>query len=182
MEAWKSCHEMGKHWEIDQHFIEDESLLLTVGKLYEFIRDGHEVSGYFHHTVRLNAIKSDGKWWELQKLPSGHFHKRDISSMVDHVQEITGVDAAHIGFGLDTVASAGEDGDGLIFNPDEKMIKISDADFDFPYVCTHKRENRPGARCPGQVAECNDRGNCFYGLCECRDGYAGDTCRDPCRS
>lgn len=169
---------MAKHGSIQQDFLEDVSLLLTVGKLYEFVRDPHnsEPSQFFHHTVRLNAIRSQGQWYEIQKLPSGHFHYSHITDMLNHVQMLTLTEK--IGFGFEEVAfdETAEDGDGLIFNPDEWKIKISNADFEFPYVCTHKREYRLGDKCPGQIAECNDRGHCVFGTCNCNYGYGQDNC------
>ena len=33
-----------------------------------------------------------------------------------------------------------------------------------------------GPKCPGNAAECHDRGFCYNGVCFCTDGYAGVSC------
>lgn len=178
MGALKSCQNMARHGNIRQSFNEDISLLLTVGKLYEFVRDPHDPdpSQFFHHTVRLNAVRLEGQWYEIQKLPSGHFRYSDITELVNQVQILSPDDV--FGFGYEEVVldPTAEDGDGLIFNPHEWKIKIADVDFEFPFVCSHKREHAQGEVCPGQVSECNGKGTCVFGECYCIPGYGYGVC------
>ena len=32
------------------------------------------------------------------------------------------------------------------------------------------------AGCPGDVAECSDRGICKFGVCQCYNGFSGEKC------
>ena len=77
------------------------------------------------------------------EVPYSRFEVHDIPQMVGRQAQKIGMDEfAQLGF--PQVATQGEDGDGLIYNPHENLVKVSDIDFDFPYVCTHKRESKPG--------------------------------------
>ena len=87
-------------------------------------------------------------------------------------QEIFDVDFKHFGFDPKT----GQDLDGLVFDPKTKKLEISSASNAFSYICTHKRLKRPGTKCPGQVAECSDRGYCYHGYCQCGEGFSGLMC------
>ena len=139
----RKCHDIENHSaNIDQDFQEDESLLLTLSKLMEYRRD-HDIHHYIPHTIRINAFKQHGKWYELQKASSS-ISSEELMNQVDHIQEITRFDFIELGFQDFTMM--GEDGDGLIYNPHQDRLKISDLDFDFPFVCTHKREARPGKK------------------------------------
>ena len=108
----------------------------------EYRRD-HDIHHYIPHTIRINAFKQHGKWYELQKASSS-ISSEELMNQVDHIQEITRFDFIELGFQDFTMM--GEDGDGLIYNPHQDRLKISDLDFDFPFVCTHKREARPGKK------------------------------------
>ena len=125
---------------IDQHFREDKSLLLTLSKLREYRIDHHSYDE-LHHTIRINAFKEHGKWYEIQKVPHD-ISSEELANQVDHIQEITAFDFIELGF--QNMSGMGEDGDGLIYNPSQDVLKVSDLDFDFPFVCTHKREAKPG--------------------------------------
>ena len=87
-------------------------------------------------------------------------------------QEIFDVDFKHFGFDPKT----GQDLDGLVFDPKSNKLEISSASNAFSYICTHKRLKRPGTKCPGQVAECSDRGYCYHGYCQCGEGFSGLMC------
>ena len=184
--------------EIKQEFKENEALLLTLGKLPQFFSEGNNPSQFFHHTIRINAIKTGGQWYEFQKVardlknqdrlfdaPEGSWQRLDLYDF-----EILNVGHLY---------TEGQEGDGLIFNPNENQLKIAHHGYKYPFVCTHKTEKRIGKiifqcfsgivfiwfslclgpKCPGVVAECNDKGICFNGKCECLDGYSGNTCTIP---
>ena len=93
--------------------------------------------------------------------------------------------------------SMGENGDGLIYDPEENLIKIKKLWKKYDFVCTHMKEERKGPSCEGSIVECNfvclqfdavcflftelvylgnDRGQCINGHCYCLPGYGGDHC------
>lgn len=138
----RSCHDQESN-DVKQDLDEDTSLLLTLGKLHYFRRDGAEAEDYFDHSIRLNAIKYDGIWYEIQKLQHGYIQIHDLPTMVNYVQALTAYDFLTLGF-PSTLYHEGKNGDGLIFNPKENMIKVSDLDFQHPFICSHKRISKPG--------------------------------------
>lgn len=141
--ALRSCHDEKSSDDVKQQLNEDESLLLTLGKLYHFNRDGEKAEDYFDHSIRLNAVKYNGIWYEIQRVPHEYIHLHELPSMVNHVQALTVNDFIMLGFPT-WLYGEGHNGDGLIFNPDENMIKVSDLDFQHPFICTHKRISKPG--------------------------------------
>ena len=93
--------------------------------------------------------------------------------------------------------SMGDNGDGLIYDPEENLIKIKKLWKKYDFVCTHMKEERKGPSCEGSIVECNfvclqfdavcflftelvylgnDRGQCINGHCYCLPGYGGDHC------
>ena len=99
--------------------------------------------------------------------------------------------------------SMGENGDGLIYDPEENLIKIKKLSKKYDFVCTHMKEDRKGPSCEGSIIECNfvlfticcyfqlfffyflliyivylgnDRGQCINGQCYCLPGYGGEHC------
>ena len=172
-DALRSCN---LHREYD-HFLyqninEDSSLLLTIGKLYNFfIRS--DPQDHFKSKVWINAIKYDGKWIEIhQVLPKESYIELHTILSANLGQEIFDVDFKHFGFDPTT----GQDLDGLVFDPKTNKLEISSTSNAFSYICTHKKLKRPGTKCPGKVAECSDRGYCYHGYCQCREGFSGLSC------
>ena len=51
--------------------------------------------------------------------------------------------------------SMGDNGDGLIYDPEENLIKIKTLSHQYDFVCTHMRDERKGPSCEGSVVECN---------------------------
>ena len=49
----------------------------------------------------------------------------------------------------------GENGDGLIYDPEENLIKIKKLWKKYDFVCTHMKEERKGPSCEGSIVECN---------------------------
>ncbi len=155
------CYEMHDHHaHIDQDFHEDNSLLLTLGKLHQFRSDGNNPQRFFKHTVRLNAFKEAGIWYETQKLQRG-----DDWNMVDSAQKLSSFDFGQLG--AEALYDQGQDGDGLIFNPSENMIKLAHKSYKYPFVCTHKAEHRMGKSSkPFSEHSCfyNPKTSCFKRL------------------
>ena len=131
------CYDMHEHNAfIDQDFHEDSSLLLTLGKLHQFRSDGNNPLRFFKHSVRLNAYKEAGIWYETQKLQGGDWN------MMGSVQKLSSFDFGQLG--AEALYDLGQDGDGLIFNPLEIQLKLANSSYKYPFVCTHKAELRMG--------------------------------------
>ena len=60
--------------------------------------------------------------------------------------------------------SMGDNGDGLIYDPAENLIKIKKLSHKYDFVCTHMREERKGPSCEGSIVECNFF-NFFFTIC-----------------
>ena len=126
---------------IDQDFTEDESLLLTLNKLFLMKRDGHEPKDYFHHKIRINAYKTRGMWFELHKVPDEHI-SAEYFSVSDYSLKVTPEDFERMGFPDFTMT--GEDGDTLIYDPMGDSFMTAPIHYDYHYVCSHKMESKPG--------------------------------------
>ncbi len=178
--ALEMCYEMHEdRAHIEEDFHENESLLLTLGKLPQFLSDGNNPQRFLRHTVRLNAIKEGGVWYEIQKWSNDQNAWDQIHQLLGKVQRLSSYDFELLG--IKELYDQSQDGDGLIFNPSENKIKLAYKSYEYPFVCTHKTEHRIGPKCPGIYAECNDKGICFNGKCECSDGYIDTICRNPCK-
>ena len=59
--ALRHCKNMQDHHaNVRQDFEEDESLLITMGKLIRLLHQRD-----FHHSIRINAVKYAGDWYEI---------------------------------------------------------------------------------------------------------------------
>ena len=170
--ALRDCQ---NHREFDhflyQDFVEDTSLLLTIGKLYDFyVRSTPQE--HFKSKIWLNAIKFNGKWIEIHQVPTVPYIELTTILPANLGQEIFPVDFKLFGFNQ----TLGQELDGLIFDPLTNKLELSSTSNAFSSICTHKKLKRPGTKCPGNVAECSDRGYCYHGYCQCRQGFSGLTC------
>ena len=77
---------------------------------------------------------------------------------------------------IDSIFYEGKNYDTLVFDPEDYNLEIVRSNQYFDFICLHKRINKPGDKCIGNLAECNNRGTCFEGKCYCLDGYINDHC------
>ena len=161
--------------EIYKHYNEDISLLLTLSKIPEFRRDHGDIRE-IESKVLINAIKYKEKWYEILKVPDHGFSiKTLIRNEMHYMQEIIKGDFKALGFN-ESIYYEGKNYDTLLFDPRDGDLRIARNHHHFDYVCLHKRVNKPGDKCAGTLAECNNRGTCFEGKCYCLDGYINDPC------
>ena len=133
--ALRECHDMrDREANIKQELIEDESLLLTLNKLFLMKRDGNEPGDYFQRKIRLNAYKTSGQWYEIRSVPEDHFSS-EYFSIQNHSLKITAADFARMGFA--DLSDAGNDGDTLIYDPMCDNFMTAPVDYDYRYVCSH---------------------------------------------
>ena len=126
---------------LQQDLKENPSLLLTLGKLREFFQDPYQnPKDFFNEKIRLNAIQYKRNWYEIHNVPLGTYV--DLSKISEFGQLIPPLDFEF--FGLDY--GSGKNRAGLVFDPKWGQLKLEDFNKKFPYICTHKREYRPGKR------------------------------------
>ena len=173
--ALKKCKDMEDFSGIDKDYNEDISLLLTLSKIPEFQRDRGDIRE-IEKKVLINAIKYNEKWYEVLKVPDRRFSIRSlIRNEMQNMQEITKNDFKALGFNT-SVYYEGKNYDTLLFDPKDFDLRVVRNHHHFDYVCLHKRVNKPGDKCTGTLAECNNRGTCFEGKCYCLDGYIDEPC------
>jgi len=174
--ALKQCKRIENKDGIDQSIKEDWSNLMTLNKLVEFFRDDHKVTGKIKKKIILNAFKYHEKWYEVHKLPRKLKHFKLVRLIGSHemIQEITRYDFEIMGFG--EFYDQGKDFSGLVYDPRANTLKVVNSKRKYAYVCTHKRQHKPGHACVGKTHECNDRGVCLYEKCYCYNGYIGPSC------
>ena len=173
--ALKKCKHMEDFSEIYKHYNEDISLLLTLSKIPEFHRDHGDIRE-IESKVLINAIKYKEKWYEILKVPDHGFSiKTLIRNEMHYMQEIIKGDFKALGFN-ESIYYEGKNYDTLLFDPRDGDLRIARNHHHFDYVCLHKRINKPGEKCAGTLAECNNRGTCFEGKCYCLNGYINDPC------
>ena len=166
-----------------------------------YLKRGHHLED-FAAKIRVNAIKINGKWWEIHDMPRAHIDLTEIPHL-QGAQEIKPFDFATL-FDQEELYSKGMDGSTLFFYPQIGKLVIEEdselaIDKDFRFVCVHKRTDKIGKnqcisifqliadfqilgpKCPGDTAECHDRGFCYNGVCFCTDGYAGESCESERR-
>ena len=123
----------------------------------------------------LSSTKKSGTY-EVLKVPDYGFSMKSlIYNEMRKMQEITKDDLIALGFN-DSIYYEGKNYDTLTFDPDHNDLKIVRSYHYFNFVCLHKRIKKPGDKCAGTLAECNNRGTCFEGKCYCLDGYINDPC------
>jgi len=174
--ALKQCKRMQDKKEIHQTIKEDYSNLLTLSKLNEFHRDVTKMSKSIKKKIILNAFKYQGKWYEIHSLPRKlkHFKLQRLIGGYESIQELTHYDFQMMGFG--DIHGQGKDLSGLVFDPKIDGLKVVNSKKKYSYVCSHKRQHKPGIACFGKTFECNDRGTCLNEKCYCYHGYTGITC------
>ena len=161
--------------DIDKHYNEDVSLLLTLSMIPEFQRDHHDIKE-IENKVVLNAIKYEGKWYEVLNVPEERFSLKSLVwDDMQYMQEITKDDLKVLGFNM-SIYDEGKNYDTLRYDPKDNDLKVVRHYLHYDFVCLHKRINKPGEVCPGQLSECNNRGNCFEGECYCLNGFIGSPC------
>ena len=168
--ALKKCKHMEDLSGIDKYYNEDISLLLTLSKIPEFHREHDDITE-IERKVLINAIKYKEKWYEVLKVPAHGFSiKSLIRNEMQYMQEIIKRDFKALGF------NEGKNYDTLLYDPKDNALRLVKNYYHFDYVCIHKRINKPGNKCAGTLAECNNRGTCFEGKCYCLNGYINDPC------
>ena len=161
--------------EIYKHYNEDISLLLTLSKIPEFHRDHGDIRE-IESKVLINAIKYKEKWYEILKVPDHGFSiKTLIRNEMHYMQEIIKGDFKALGFN-ESIYYEGKNYDTLLYDPEDNDLRVVRNYYHFDYVCIRKRINKPGNKCAGTLAECNNRGTCFEGRCYCLNGYINDPC------
>ena len=172
-DALRQCRSMIEYKaDIKQEYKEDWSNLLTLGKLYQFFKDEKSILKHFKHDIRLNAIKYNGVWYEITKVPKTSYIDLATIESSGIGQQIPKSDIEPFGFNYEW----GGDRYGLVFNPRKTELKVSYHSHKHSWLCSHKREKKVGEACPGEVSECNDRGTCYDGICLCRKGYPPPYC------
>lgn len=118
------------------------SLLLTIGKLYEFEKDGNTAADFFTRPIRINAVSFRGSWFEIHKVPQDHFEIED-AAMGGFGQEISQDDFDLFGALMENPQDI-DDYSSLVYDAKAHSFKIVSIGKEYHYGCTHKRENRPG--------------------------------------
>jgi hypothetical protein len=129
------------------YYKEDISNLITLAKMRYFLRDGSNASRHFHDKIRLNAIKFDGEWWAIHKLPKGGFKTKDIKQIEslkidEHLLQLTQLEYEIFDNEFDQ--SQGRDKSTLIFNPKKNRLEVESPWDRFNVVCSHKAERKIG--------------------------------------
>lgn len=175
LKALKKCYDLAEGHDIPQRYTEDISNLFSPFKL-RYLANGNGPLDYFHHTVQLNLVKLNGKWYTVTRLPHDHhgdLHWEDLI-IGTHLEEVTEYDfQAH---NYPDLYAAGTEKSILVFDPHQGLAKVEDHTKEYPYLCSHKPEDKHGQPCQGEFRECNDRGECLVGKCYCVPGYSGDKC------
>ena len=114
-------------------------MLLTLGKLREFFQDPYQSpKSYFNEKIRLNAIQFNRNWYEIREVPPNSYV--DLTKIHEFGQLIPPLDFEF--FGLDY--GMGKNRMGLVFDPKWGQLQLENFNEKFPYICSHKREYRPG--------------------------------------
>jgi len=177
--ALKQCKRIEVRSNIEQTIKEDFSNLLTLTKLVEFQRDYAKFSKKIKKKILLNAFKYQGKWYEIHKLPRKlkHFKLKRFIGGHENIQEVTQYDFSNMGYA--DAYEQGKDFSGLAYDPKTNTLKVVNSRKKYAYVCSHKRQHKPGVACFGKTHECNDRGVCLNEKCYCYSGYQGMNCNTP---
>ena len=140
-DALRKCRSMIEYKaSIKQDYQEDWSNLLTIGKLYQFFKDEKSILKHFKHDIRLNAIKYDGIWYEITKVPKTSYIDLATIETSGIGQQIPKSDIEPFGFNYEW----GSDRYGLVFNPRKMELKVSYHSHKHSWLCSHKREKKVG--------------------------------------
>ena len=124
---------------LQQELKENPSLLLTLGKLREFFQDPYQSpTSHFNEKIRLNAIQFNRNWYEIHQVPPNSYV--DLTKIHEFGQLIPPLDFEFFGLDYDM----GKNRMGLVFDPKWGQLQLENFNEKFPYVCSHKREYRPG--------------------------------------
>ena len=124
---------------LQQELKENPSLLLTLGKLREFFQDPYQSpKSHFNERIRLNAIQFNRNWYEIHQVPPNSYV--DLTKIHEYGQLIPPLDFEFFGLDYDM----GKNRMGLVFDPKWGQLQLENFNEKFPYVCSHKREYRPG--------------------------------------
>ena len=141
-DALRQCKSMIEYRaDIQQNYKEDWSNLLTLGKLYQFYKNhGDKPKKHFRHEIRLNAIKFDGIWYEITRVPDSSYIDLATIESSGIGQQIPESDMEPFGFNYEY----GGDRYGLIFDPKTEELKVSYHNYKHSWLCSHKRQNKLG--------------------------------------
>ena len=140
----KQCKRIEVRSNIEQTIKEDFSNLLTLTKLVEFQRDYAKFSKKIKKKILLNAFKYQGKWYEIHKLPRKlkHFKLKRFIGGHENIQEVTQYDFSNMGYA--DAYELGKDFSGLVYDPKTNSLKVVNSRKKYAYVCSHKRQHKPG--------------------------------------
>ena len=122
------------------------SSLLTISKIVEFNRNRDDTYS-LRKKILTNTFKYQGKWYEFHKVPNRIETKYNLKNLVhdtEITQEISKFDLESLGF--TDVYDTGDDYYSLVYNTRSDTLKAVRYGHKYPFVCTHKRQDKPGKK------------------------------------
>ena len=98
--------------------------------------------------IVINSFKYDGKWYQLNQVPreiNSKYLFKDVIHDYEMTQEILAYDFEALGFS-DGVYESGEDFSILVYDLHLDSLRAVKYFHEFPYICTHKRTDKPGKK------------------------------------